>query len=335
MDSKQPIDDILTTHTQRARYELDYMSIVLFLFAILGVVLLFSLLTSPLLKSAENISTEVIPEEIVEETKEDPFNALSLESKAIYVYDVRQQKALYSHNSETQLPLASITKLMTILAAEPYIEADDTITISYDSLEEEGDSGLFAFEEWGAKDLFDFTLLVSSNDAADALAYVAGGAKAVRSGTQNDTPETVFLDEMNTKAREIGLTQTYFVNETGLDPTTHISGGYGSARDAAKLLEYMILETPELVEATAYPRLELRSKSNFDHTATNTNEIVGSIPGLIASKTGFTDLAGGNLVIAFDAGIDRPIIVSVLGASREGRFTDVEKLVAASLDSLK
>ena len=70
------------------------------------------------------------------------------------------------------------------------------------------------------------------------------------------------------------------------------------------------------------------------HTATNTNEVVGSIPGLIASKTGFTDLAGGNLVVAFDAGINRPVIISVLGATKDGRFTDMEMLVNASLRAL-
>ena len=208
------------------------------------------------------------------------------------------------------------------------------ITISYDSLNEEGDSGLFAFEEWNAKDLLDFMLVVSSNDGADALAAAAGGAKVIRHGTEEDTPESAFVEEMNTIAQDIGLTQTYFVNETGLDPTTHLSGGYGSAKDAALLLEHIIMESPGLVEATTYPTVTFRSKSNFEHMATNTNEIIGSIPGLIASKTGFTDLAGGNLVVAFDAGINRPIVISVLGSSKEGRFTDVEQLVAASLQAL-
>ena len=198
----------------------------------------------------------------------------------------------------------------------------------------EGDSGLFAFERWSAKDLFDFTLMVSSNDGATALASVAGGAKLIREGSVGDTAESSFVDEMNSIAKNIGLKQTYFVNETGLDPTTTLSGGYGSARDTSKLLEYIILHEPHLIEATVYPTLGFTSTSNYEHVATNTNEIVGSIPGLIASKTGFTDLAGGNLVIAFDAGIDRPIIVSVLGSSKDGRFEDVEKLVSASLEML-
>ncbi len=65
------------------------------------------------------------------------------------------------------------------------------------------------------------------------------------------------------------------------------------------------------------------------HDAINTNDIVSRIPNLIGSKTGYTDLAGGNLTVAFDAGFDRPIIITVLGSSREERFTDVLKLVNA------
>jgi D-alanyl-D-alanine carboxypeptidase len=58
---------------------------------------------------------------------------------------------------------------------------------------------------------------------------------------------------------------------------------------------------------------------------------LNKIPSLIASKTGFTDLAGGNLAVIFDAGFEYPIIVVVLGSSQTGRFTDVEKLVNLSL----
>ena len=65
--------------------------------------------------------------------------------------------------------------------------------------------------------------------------------------------------------------------------------------------------------------------------ARNTNQETGKFPLLIASKTGYTDLAGGNLALAFDAGFNRPIIIVVLGSSYEGRFADAEKLVWATL----
>jgi D-alanyl-D-alanine carboxypeptidase len=55
------------------------------------------------------------------------------------------------------------------------------------------------------------------------------------------------------------------------------------------------------------------------------------MPGLLLSKTGYTDLAGGNLVIVFDVGIGHPVAIVVLGSTRDARFTDVEKLMHATL----
>jgi D-alanyl-D-alanine carboxypeptidase len=70
------------------------------------------------------------------------------------------------------------------------------------------------------------------------------------------------------------------------------------------------------------------------YSAENTNVVIDKIPNLIASKTGYTDLAGGNLVIAFDAGLNHPIIISVLGSTEKGRFSDVLQLVQATLKQL-
>jgi len=336
MDENQPIqtnEQKIVEEVARRNYEFDYVSIVLFLFILLGIGLIFSLLTTQ--RGLSPVVEEPGAGGIVEaEPFINPFDSISLDGVAAFVYDVKANEALFAKNEEMQLPLASITKLMTVLAASTYIEENETITIDYKSLDQEGDSGLFAFEEWKARDLFDFTLLVSSNDGASVLASVAGGTKVIRTGREGDTPASAFVDEMNSLAKQIGLSQTYFINETGLDPNEELSGGYGSARDTSKLLEYIILNEPRLVEATAYTSLDFKSNSNYEHTATNTNPIIGSIPGLIASKTGFTDLAGGNLVVAFDAGINRPVIISVLGSSKDGRFSDIEKLVEASLELL-
>ena len=63
----------------------------------------------------------------------------------------------------------------------------------------------------------------------------------------------------------------------------------------------------------------------------NTDPIIGTVPRLLLSKTGYTDLAGGNLVLVFDAGIRHPIAIVVLGSSLKARFTDGATLVAAAL----
>jgi len=140
---------------------------------------------------------------------------------------------------------------------------------------------------------------------------------------------------MNAEAKKIGMNQTYYINDTGLDQSTVQGGAYGTAKNMAMLFNYILKNYPNMMEATREASFQIASESGIMHTAINTDAIVNSIPGLIASKTGYTDLAGGNLVIAFDPEIGRPIIISVLGSTEDGRFEDVSKLVAASLESLQ
>lgn len=261
------------------------------------------------------------------------FKDISLKAKAVFVWDINKQKSIYSLNENAQLPLASLAKLVTAITAVDILPDSSVITIDNSSLKKDGDSGLFVNEKWDFKNLIKFTLMVSSNDGASAIASVAGFTISdfPVKGAEN---EITFVEAMNKKVKEIGLNQTYFINPTGLDKNKAVSGAYGSARDIAKLLEYIIKHNPELVEATRHKKLNFSSINEIEHMALNTNFSISSLPGLIASKTGFTDLAGGNLVIAFDAGINRPIVIAVLGSTQEDRFTDIEKLVEASLNSL-
>ncbi len=258
------------------------------------------------------------------------FENLELRAKAVYVYDVMQHKVIYEKNQDLQLPLASLTKLMTALTAADLIPLNSRVTIRKEFLEEEGDSGLFANESWNLKDLLDFSLIVSSNDGARSIASVVG---ALDLKTEDyDLGRKDFINKMNMKAGKLDLKQTYFINESGLDVGS-TSGGYGTAKDMAKLLQYIIVNKPGILEATTYDTLTVNSSSE-QHVAKNTNIDIESIPGLIASKTGYTELAGGNLAIAFDTSIGRPVIIVVLGSTMEGRFEDVAKLVKASLESV-
>lgn len=278
----------------------------------------------------QNSNLVYIDDEII--YKHNYFEDISLEAKAVFVWDVNRQEALYNLNEEAQLPLASLTKLMTAITANEILPESAIITIDKDALLKDGDSGLLENERWGFEDLIKFTLMVSSNDGASAIAGVAGLLKS--NFPVKAESEKAFVRAMNLKAKEVGLTQTYFINPTGLDTNEAVSGAYGSARDVARLLEYAIINNSEIVEDTRESEVKFISLSNINHTAANTNSVTDSVPGLIASKTGFTDLAGGNLVIAFDAGLNHPIIISILGSTQEGRFRDVGKLVAASLASL-
>ena len=213
----------------------------------------------------------------------------SLLAHAAVVYDARTGEILFSKNPSAQLPLASITKLMLVLTAMKALPLNTIITITPDMLKPEGDSGFKVGEQWSLTKLVDAALVSSSNDAATALALTVG---------RGSMTEAVAL--MNKNARILGLPQTYFLNPTGLDQSITFSGAYGSAQDIAKLFAYLIAHYPDAVAGTTRDDMLLMSEKGANVRAQNTNEALGQIPGLIAGKTGYTDLAGGNLAVAFD-----------------------------------
>ncbi len=256
----------------------------------------------------------------------DYFADIELEAKGAMVWDVVNHREIFSQNADTPMPLASLTKVMTALVASENISDSSDIEISAEYLAPEGDSRLIAGDRWRTSDLRDFTLLTSSNDGAFALAAIAESKTA---GERED-----FIRSMNSKANAIGLLNSRFFNEHGLDIDESESGAYGSARDMAFLFEYAMKHSPEVLEATRYENMIFASAQNI-YPAQNTNYFVDQVPNIIASKTGFTDLAGGNLVIAYDAGLNRPIIISVLGSSEEGRFKDALKLLEASMEEIQ
>ncbi len=272
-------------------------------------------------------SKSLTAEKFVEaEEKIDPFLNIKLEAKAAIVWDVVNKREIFSKQADAPLPLASLTKVMTAIVASESLSKTEDIEIAPEYLAPEGDSLLLVGDRWKASDLRDFTLITSSNDGAFALAALA---EAKTAGTRED-----FIEEMNRKSKELGLLNSRFLNEHGLDINQSSSGAYGSARDMAILFEYALKNKPDVLRATRYDKLVFASALNT-YQAENTNISIDQIPNVIASKTGFTDLAGGNLVIAYDAGLNRPVIIAVLGSSEEGRFTDTLKLVEASLAEIK
>ena len=250
------------------------------------------------------------------------FDDTRIEARSAIVWDVKNQKVLFNKNADDVRPLASVTKLMTALVAYELLLPDDRVTISLDDLKAEGDSGFVDGENFTMQNLMDLTLISSSNDGATALSSNVG-----QTITEDRNPDTVFVTAMNVKAEELGLTKTHFENSTGLDLSPEKAGAYGSARDMALLMEYIITNVNDAVELTTSDVTTVNNEQGERHIVKNTNEVVNDIDGLIASKTGYTQLAGGNLVIAFNAGLNRPIVVAVLGSSQDGRFADTLDLV--------
>lgn len=277
-------------------------------------------------------TVEKIPATVVEAEKiENPFDKLDIKAKSAYVLDIKSKEVFFDRNGDSQLPLASLTKIMTAVTALSLTPESTILSIDQGDLILEGDSGLYANEKWRLGDLLNLILIESSNDGAYAVSSKIGRIFAPES---NEIGRKFFLGMMNKTARDLSLSQTYFNNESGLDLNSSISGGYGSARDMASLIGYAVTKYPNVFRSTKYDELKLQSLSKLGHKAVNTNKTINSIPGIIASKTGYTDLAGGNLAVVFDAGFGSPVAVVVLGSTYEDRFTDVEKLTEATLDYL-
>lgn len=249
------------------------------------------------------------------------FENLSIEAQAVYVWDIKDDKILFEKNSTFQLPLASLNKIMTAIVA---LEGDiGYITVGSSDILSLGDSGLKPKEIFKKEEIAKLMLTFSSNDAATAIA----------SNYNQILQNKNFVALMNDKAFQVGLNQTYYLNESGLDLTKGVSGGYGSAKDIAKLIYYGFKNYPEVFSATTQKTNTVYSNQK-NHLVKNTNLTVETIPGILASKTGFTDMAQGNLAIIFNAGLDRPIVVVVLGSTQDGRFDDVQKLILATIKTI-
>lgn len=249
------------------------------------------------------------------------FGKVQIRAKAAYVYDLTEGKVLYAKQENVELPLASLTKAMTALTALRERPGMSGMSIASAALAEEGDSGLTAGERWRLGDLTEFMLVSSSNDAASAIAIAGGNGDA-----------GVFVTRMNALAQSMELHRTSFINPTGLDtPDLSATGGTGTAKEITKIFVTLLQEFPEVFPETAAPRATFVSLDGTAHTVKNTNTVTGMIPGLVASKTGFTDLAGGNLIVVASVGLQHPIAITVLGSTADGRFTDVETLLAAAI----
>jgi len=251
------------------------------------------------------------------------FSDLDLVAEAAFVFDVRSGKVLFESNAAKQLPLASVTKLLTAVLVIENLDQEATITINEASIATEGDSGLYLGEEWLIKDLLELTLISSSNDGAVALAQEVEFATSLN-----------FIHSMNIKAKQIGMTNSYFLNESGLDVSEELSGAYGSAEDVSILISYVYRNHPELLNMTTKESIRKISQSSLEHHYINTNPYLEASPGIIGGKTGFTDLAGGNLATVFDASVGRPVAVVVLGSDKDERFLDTISLSEAAIRQL-
>ena len=237
-------------------------------------------------------------------------------AKAAIVMEATTGDVLLAHNADQRRQIASTTKLMTVLVALERDDLDDVFSAAdYDPAPAESQIELRSGERMSVRDLLRAALLPSANDAAATLAV----------GTMGSTPD--FVDEMNRRARALGLRNTHFANPIGLDDPENFSTATDLARLAIRLRRYEFFRrTVDLEHAT------LRSGA-MDRTVPNRNRLVGRVSAVNGVKTGYTRRAGN--VLVGSASRDGVTVISVvLGEPTErARDSDSLTLLRYGLDS--
>ena len=232
-----------------------------------------------------------------------------------------ETSVLMEKNSNEQLPIASITKLMTYLVANEFYKNEQDIIISIEAAQQANTlNALLAGDILKVKELIPIMLIESGNDAAFALTKVIG--------------EEGFLDLMNFKAKELGLLNTHFYNPSGVDPEARNMPqdqiNYSTANDIAKLTLSLISNQPEFLNIVSKKEYPLYKEGKMVSVLKNTNELIGEIPEIIGGKTGTTDRAGECLMVIFRPENTTDYIIGVVLNSKE-RFVDMKKLLSCSL----
>jgi serine-type D-Ala-D-Ala carboxypeptidase (penicillin-binding protein 5/6) len=228
-------------------------------------------------------------------------------ARSYVVLNASTGEVLAARNPHVRVPIASITKLMTVLVALRHANGLEQQLVVGDTASQVGESTvhLRSGERISVGDLVEGALIQSANDAADALADGWGDRAA-------------FVAEMNYRARALGLADTTFVRPDGLDAPGHLS----SAWDVTRLAQ-VAMHNP-FVRKTVRERDAVITGGRRLHTW---NDLLGRFPGLIGVKTGHTGAAGWcQVAAAREPGTT--IYATILGSpSRARRNADLAALL--------
>ncbi|MBR1483437.1 MAG: D-alanyl-D-alanine carboxypeptidase [Ruminococcus sp.] len=222
-------------------------------------------------------------------------------------------KILFEKNAHERRPCASITKVMTLLLVFEAIESgklslDDTITASAHAASMGGsDIWLEEGEQMSADDMIKATVVASANDAAVALAEHLSGS------------EDAFVEQMNARAKELGMEETTFMNCNGLDEEGHLTSAYDVA-----LMSRALMRHEKIYD---YTSIWLDYLRGGETQIVNTNKLLKTYNGITGLKTGTTDDAG--CCMAASAERDGMTLLAVVLGCDTGkqRFADAAALL--------
>ncbi len=237
-------------------------------------------------------------------------------ARAYLVVDAKTGEVLAERNADARRQIASITKLMTAIVVLERAKLSDVVTVSPQAARI-GESTVYlrAGERLTVAELLRATLIPSANDAAEALALHVGGGSVDR-----------FVELMNEKAADLGLSDTHFENPHGLDEAGHVS----SARDVTKLVRFA-LGIPFVRDTLSRETLTLPGDRRFE----TTDDLLRSWAPLVAGKTGHTGAAGWAPAAAAPRGATT-VYGAVLGSgSRSARNEALQQLLTFGLDQYR
>ena len=240
----------------------------------------------------------------------------SVNARAYVVEDGRTGDVLLAKDPTTRVPIASLTKMMTVLVTLEHASLGDMVTISPQAAAVgESSIPLRAGERLSVRDLLEAALIQSANDAAWALADDVGHGNVDR-----------FVAMMNRRARQLGLDETHFVRPDGLDAPGHVS----SARDVTELAR-ILMQKPVVRHIVAMRDATISGGRRL-HTW---NDLLGVYPGVVGVKTGHTSAAGWSEVAAV-RGPGVTVYATILGSpDRSTRNADLAELMTWGLSRFR
>lgn len=208
---------------------------------------------------------------------------MEVKAKSALLMDVTTGTVLFEQNAHEALAPASVTKVMTLLLIMEAIDSgaigwNDTVTAS-ETAAAKGGSQVYlkAGETMTVSDMVKAIAVSSANDCACAMAEHLCGS------------ESAFVDKMNTRAKELGMENTHFVNCTGLDDGENAAQHKTSAYDIALMSAELLKNHPDIKK---YTTIWMDTLRNGTFGLSNTNKLIRFYPGATGLKTGFTSNAG-------------------------------------------
>ena len=242
-------------------------------------------------------------------------------AKAEILIEADTMQVLHSVNSDKKLPMASVTKVMSLLLwAEAIEEGKLTLeeTVKATSSVQETDGSVIwleAGEEMTAAELLEAVIIASANDACVTLAEHTAGSEAQ------------FVKQMNKRAKELGLNDTHYTNCVGYDESGHYTTAYDTAVVTAELMKHEVYR--------GWMLTWLDYLRGGETQLVNTNKLIRYYDGILGGKTGTTDNAGCCLSVCAERS-DMRLIAVVLGCpDDETRFSQAEALLDKGFESFQ